>query len=116
MQLTLGGETGLRGFPINYQHGSKSVLVNLEKRYYWEYDLLQLFKVGAAIFFDIGRVRGHSLVNSDPNYLKNIGMGLRLAPSRANAGLVLHLDVAAPINGPENIDGIQWLFTVKNRF
>ncbi|OHU97788.1 hypothetical protein BIW53_01375 [Pseudoalteromonas byunsanensis] len=116
MQLTLGGETGLRGFPINYQHGSKSVLVNLEKRYYWEYDLLQLFKVGGALFFDIGRVRGHSLVNSDPNYLKNIGMGLRLAPSRANAGLVLHLDVAAPINGPENIDGIQWLFTVKNRF
>ncbi|BBN80585.1 hypothetical protein PA25_05700 [Pseudoalteromonas sp. A25] len=116
VQLTLGGETGLRGYPIKYQHGSKSVLVNLEKRYYWEYDLLQLFKVGGAIFFDIGRVRGNSLVASDPNYLKNIGMGLRLAPSRANAGLVLHLDVAAPINSPDNIDGVQWLFTVKNRF
>ncbi|MBD1580721.1 hypothetical protein [Pseudoalteromonas sp. S16_S37] len=116
VQLTLGGETGLRGYPIKYQHGSKSVLVNLEKRYYWEYDLLQLFKVGGAIFFDIGRVRGNSLVNSDPNYLKNIGMGLRLAPSRANAGLVLHLDVATPINAPDNIDGVQWLFTVKNRF
>ncbi|CAH9051319.1 Outer membrane protein assembly factor BamA [Pseudoalteromonas holothuriae] len=116
LQLTLGGETGLRGYPIKYQHGSKSVLVNLEKRYYWEYDLLQLFKVGGAVFFDIGRVRGNTLVDSDPNYLKNVGMGLRLAPSRANAGLVLHLDVAAPLNGPNNIDGVQWLFTVKNRF
>ncbi|KAF7768815.1 hypothetical protein PCIT_a3317 [Pseudoalteromonas citrea] len=115
-QLTLGGETGLRGFPVNYQHGSKSVLVNIERRYYWEYDLLQLFKVGGAVYFDIGRIRGNTLVHSDPNYLKNIGAGLRLAPSRANAGLVLHLDVAAPLNGPDNIDNVQWLFTVKNRF
>ncbi|MBQ4862265.1 hypothetical protein J8L98_11255 [Pseudoalteromonas sp. MMG013] len=115
-QLTLGGETGLRGFPINYQHGSKSVLVNIERRYYWEYDLLQLFKVGGAVYFDIGRVRGNTLVHSDPNYLKNLGAGLRLAPSRANAGLVLHLDVAAPLNGPDDVDNVQWLFTVKNRF
>lgn len=115
-QLTLGGETGLRGYPVNYQHGSKSVLINIERRYYWEYDLLQLFKVGGALYFDIGRVRGNTLVHSNPDYLKNIGAGLRLAPSRANAGVVLHLDVAAPIDGPQQVDNIQWLFTVKNRF
>ena len=115
-QLVLGGETGLRGYPLNYQQGSRSALVNLEKRYYWEYDLLQLFKVGGALFFDAGKVTGKAQVNVDNSLLKNIGMGLRLAPSRANAGIVLHLDIAAPINKEDNIDSVQWLFTVKNRF
>lgn len=54
-QLTLGGDTGLRGYPIHYQSGEQSFLFNLEKRYYWEYNFLQLFSVGAAAFFDIGR-------------------------------------------------------------
>ncbi len=115
-QLVLGGETGLRGYPLNYQQGSRSALVNLEKRYYWEYDLLQLFKVGGALFFDAGKVTGKAQVNVDNSLLKNIGMGLRLAPSRANAGIILHLDIAAPINKEDNIDSVQWLFTVKNRF
>ncbi|WP_430270563.1 hypothetical protein [Pseudoalteromonas phenolica] len=115
-QLVLGGETGLRGYPLNYQQGSRSILVNLEKRYYWEYDLLHLFKVGGALFFDAGKVTGKAQVNVDNSLLKNIGLGLRLAPSRANAGIMLHLDIAAPINREENIDSVQWLFTVKNRF
>lgn len=115
-QLVLGGETGLRGYPLNYQQGSRSVLLNLEKRYYWEYDLLQLFKVGGAVFFDAGKVTGAAQVETDNSFLKNVGFGLRLAPSRANAGTVLHLDVAAPIGKEDNIDSVQWLFTVKNRF
>ena len=115
-QLVLGGETGLRGYPLNYQQGSRSALFNLEKRYYWEYDLLQLFKVGGALFFDVGKVTGKAQVNVDNSLLKNVGMGLRLAPSRANAGTVLHLDIAAPINKEDNIDSVQWLFMVKNRF
>ncbi|WP_052713242.1 ShlB/FhaC/HecB family hemolysin secretion/activation protein [Pseudoalteromonas rubra] len=138
-QITLGGETGLRGYPSNYLQGNRRILLNLEKRYYWEYDLLQLFKVGGAAYFDIGRVDGRPLAPplagalDDPHsltpeqqyaltnqiqgqFLKNIGLGLRLAPSRANSGLVLHLDVATPLDGPDNIDSVQWLFTVKNRF
>ncbi|WP_160317359.1 ShlB/FhaC/HecB family hemolysin secretion/activation protein [Pseudoalteromonas sp. R3] len=138
-QITLGGETGLRGYPSNYLQGNRRILLNLEKRYYWEYDLLHLFKVGGAAYFDIGRVDGRALpspLHSDPDisriltpqqqhalthqiqgqFLKNVGLGLRLAPSRANSGLVLHLDVATPLDGPDNIDSVQWLFTVKNRF
>ena len=115
-QLVLGGETGLRGYPLNYQQGSRSALINIEKRYYWEYDLLQLFKVGGALFFDMGKVTGKTQIETDNSLLKNVGFGLRFAPSRANAGTVLHLDVAAPINREDNIDSVQWLFTVKNRF
>lgn len=116
-QLNLGGENGLRGYPLDYQQGDRSFLVNLEKRYYWEYDLLQLFKVGGAAFFDIGRAWFNNQNNGDNGQvLKNVGVGLRLAPSRANAGTVIHLDIAAPLDKDDDVDSIQWLVTVKNTF
>ncbi|MFP5303580.1 hypothetical protein R2R70_20590, partial [Cobetia sp. SIMBA_158] len=88
-----------RGYPMDYQHGDRSFLVSLEKRYYWEYDLLQLFKVGGAGFIDIGRAWFNDQTNGENNHvLKNVGVGLRLAPSRANAGTMIHLDIAAPID------------------
>ncbi|MEM6511304.1 MAG: ShlB/FhaC/HecB family hemolysin secretion/activation protein, partial [Pseudomonadota bacterium] len=117
-QLTIGGENGLRGYPLDYQVGDRSFLVTLEKRYYWEYDLLQLFKVGGAAFYDIGRAWYNDKDNgANGNVLQNVGVGLRLAPSRANAGTVIHLDIAAPINKQDDdIDSVQWLVTVKNTF
>ncbi|WP_404342614.1 ShlB/FhaC/HecB family hemolysin secretion/activation protein [Pseudoalteromonas mariniglutinosa] len=117
-QLTLGGENGLRGYPLNYQVGDRSFLVSIEKRYYWEYDLLQLFKVGGAAFLDIGRAWHHQQDNGHNGHvLKDVGIGLRLAPSRANAGTVIHFDVAVPIdNNSQDVDSLQWLVTVKNAF
>ncbi|WP_442962064.1 MULTISPECIES: hypothetical protein [unclassified Pseudoalteromonas] len=116
-QITLGGETGLRGYPIKYQQGSKRVLLNIERRFYWEYDLWRLFKVGGAAFFDLGKAYdSHLAINANESTLKNLGLGLRLAPSRANSDIMLHIDVAAPLGGPDNVDDVQWLFTVKNRF
>jgi hypothetical protein len=48
--------------------------------------------------------------------LKNVGLGLRLAPSRANAGTMIHLDIAAPLNKYDDVDSVQWLLSVKNSF
>lgn len=116
-QLNLGGDNGLRGYPLNYQQGDRSFLINLEKRYYWEYDLLQLFKVGGAAFFDIGRAWFDDKHNgNNGQVLKNAGIGLRLAPSRANAGTVIHIDIAAPLDKSDDVDSVQWLVTVKNSF
>lgn len=116
-QLNLGGENGLRGYPLNYQQGDRSFLINLEKRYYWEYDLLQLFKVGGAAFVDIGRAWFNDKHNgANGQVLKNVGIGLRLAPSRANAGTVIHIDIAAPLDKRDDVDSVQWLVSVKNAF
>lgn len=115
-QLTLGGESGLRGYPAQYQQGNKKQLLNIERRYYWEYDLWQLFKVGGAAFFDIGKVTGHSLFTPQQGWLSDAGVGLRLAPSRANSTLMLHLDLAWPLSDADNVDSVQWQFNVKNRF
>lgn len=115
-QLTLGADTGLRGYPAHYLQGNKKQLLNIERRYYWEYDLWQLFKVGGAAFFDVGKVTGAPLFTSQQTWLSDIGVGLRLAPSRANANLMLHLDLAWPLSHTEQIDSLQWQFSVKNRF
>lgn len=116
-QLALGGETGLRGYPMDYQHGDRSFLLSLEKRYYWEYDLLQLFKVGGAGFIDVGRAwfPGDNF-DENSQVLKNIGVGLRLAPSRANAGTMIHIDLAAPVAHDDDVDSVQWLVSVKKSF
>lgn len=118
-QLTLGGESGLRGYPMDFQHGDRSFLLSIEKRYYWEYDLLQLFKVGAAAYLDVGRAwlnKQATPTDESRHVLKNIGIGLRLAPSRANAGTMIHLDIAAPLNTYDDVDTVQWLLSVKNSF
>lgn len=116
-QLTLGGDTGLRGYPLHYQMGDRSVLLNLEKRYYWEYHLLQLFKVGGAVFFDVGRAWFPDKNNGENGqFLKDAGIGLRLAPSRATAKTVIHIDLAFPLDKDDEIDTVQWVIKVKNRF
>lgn len=116
-QLTLGGDSGLRGYPLHYQVGNRSILLNIEKRYYWEYHLLQLFKVGGAVFFDVGRAWSPSKKNGyNGHLLKNAGIGLRLAPSRATAKTVIHIDLAFPFDKDDEVDSAQWVITVKNRF
>jgi len=116
-QLTLGGDTGLRGYPIHYQTGEQSFLLNLEKRYYWEYNFLQLFRVGGAAFFDIGRAWYSNQDNGiNGETLKDIGIGLRLAPSKANSKTVIHIDLAFPLDKAHDVESAQWLITVKNAF
>ena len=58
-QLLLGGDNGLRGYPLRYQAGDESALVTLEQRFYTDWQPLKLFNVGAAVFFDAGRTWGH---------------------------------------------------------
>ncbi len=113
-QLTLGGDSGLRGYPHHYQQGDRRALFSAEKRYYWEYNLWQLFRVGGAAFYDAGQAWQHN--NNTTHFRHNFGVGLRLAPSRANAGTVIHLDVARPLNRPDDVDPLQWLVTVKKSF
>ena len=55
---SLGGDSGLRGYPLRYQLGSGFTLLKLEERLYTGYSLWRLFDIGAAAFVDAGRVHG----------------------------------------------------------
>jgi hypothetical protein len=97
-ELLLGGDTGLRGYPIRYQRGVHRALFTVEERYYTDWYPLRLFRVGAAAYFDVGRSWGGQLPNTSPGWLADFGIGLRVLNARASFGNVVHLDIAFPIH------------------
>jgi len=115
--LYLGGETGLRGYPLRYQNGDSRALLTLEQRFFTNWYLFRLVHVGAAIFFDAGRTWGVSPVGA-PNLgiLKDVGFGLRLGNTRSGTGKVLHIDLAFPLDGENDIDSVQLLIDAKSSF
>jgi hypothetical protein len=48
--------------------------------------------------------------------LKDVGVGLRLGSSRSSFGNVLHIDLAFPLDGDDDIDSVQLLVTTKGSF
>ena len=44
--VELGGDNGLRGYPLRYQTGDSKMLLSLEQRYFWDWYPFRLFRVG----------------------------------------------------------------------
>jgi len=121
-QLFLGGDTGLRGYPVRYKMGNKNALINIEQRYYSDLYWWKLIRVGGAVFIDVARNWGaqspliSDYASIDNRWLSNIGMGLRLAPSRADANHVIHIDLAFPLTQAPDIDRARFIIQVKQSF
>jgi len=116
-QLTLGGDNGLRGYPLRYQAGTARALLTLEQRYYTKWYPFRLFHVGAAAFADVGRTWGTDVTGAESlGILRDVGIGLRLGSSRSSFGNVVHIDLAFPLDGDEDIDSVQLLVTTKGSF
>ncbi len=108
--LSLGGDTDLRGYPLRYQSGNKSLLVNLEERLYTDWNIFRLIRVGGAVFYDGGRAWGGEIPNSaNSGWLNDVGFGLRFLTDRSSRANVVHLDVAFPLNSDPNIKKVQFL-------
>ncbi|MDJ0709994.1 MAG: BamA/TamA family outer membrane protein [Woeseiaceae bacterium] len=113
----IGGDSGLRGYPINYQNGDSSLVATLEQRYFTDWYPWRLFRIGAAVFADVGRVWGPNPVGPERReWLSNVGIGLRIAPTRFSTRKIFHLDIAAPLNGDDSIDSVQVSFSAKRSF
>lgn len=113
-QLLLGGDNGLRGYPLRYQSGTRRLLLTLEERTYTDLHLWQLFRIGGAAFFDLGRAWGGDNINTgNPGWLANAGIGLRIVSTRSAFNNVLHVDLALPLNAAPGIRQLQ--FGVKTR-
>jgi hypothetical protein len=116
-QLTLGGDNGLRGYDRHYQTGDRSFVFNLEQRYYSDWHPFRLIRVGAAVFFDVGRAWFKNRDNGDNgDVLSNVGIGLRLNSSRAEKGSVIHIDLAFPFDKADDVDDVQFLIRVRDTF
>ncbi|MBT8066067.1 MAG: hypothetical protein KJO09_02405 [Gammaproteobacteria bacterium] len=115
--LEIGGDSGLRGYPLRYQSGDSKLLLTLEQRYFTDWYPFRLVRIGGAVFADAGRVWGDDPVNGRRyDWLSDVGFGLRLAPTRSSAGKMIHLDVAFPLGGDASIDSVQFLLESKRSF
>jgi outer membrane protein assembly factor BamA len=116
-QLLLGGDNGLRGYPLRFQGGEGRWLFTAEQRGFSNWYPFRLFNVGGAVFFDAGRTWGDNpLGTPSQGLLKDIGVGLRLGNSRSALGNVLHIDFALPLDGGSGISKLQFLVETKRTF
>jgi len=118
-QLLLGGDTGLRGYPLRYLQGDRRVLLTLEQRFYSNRELFHLLHMGAAVFFDAGSAwfeDGDGKVAARRQLLKDAGLGLRFGSSRSSRGSMIHLDLAFPLDGGSSIKRVQWLVSTSDTF
>jgi hypothetical protein len=91
-QVLLGGDNGLRGYPLRYQAGKHRAILTIEERFYTELYPWRLFRVG------------------------DIGVGLRLSSPRSSGRSIVHIDVAFPLNGDPSIDDVQLIVETKGSF
>lgn len=115
--LLLGADNGLRGYPLRYQSGTRRALFTVEERFYTDVYVWQLFRVGGALFFDVGRAWGGENVNTiNPGWLRNAGAGLRIVSVRSAFSNVLHVDLAFPIDASADIRKVQLNVKTKTSF
>jgi len=116
-QILLGGDNGLRGYPLRYQDGTQRAQITVEQRYFTDWYPFRLFRVGGAVFFDAGRVWGGApLAAPNLGLLKDAGFGLRFGNARSGLGNVVHVDLAFPLNAPPGIKKVQFLVQTEAHF
>ena len=113
----LGGSSGLRGYPLRYQGGDGKVLFTAEQRFFTNKYPFKLFRVGGAVFADVGRTWGHNVFGGESlGWLGDIGFGLRLAPTRSGSGKIINIDIAFPLQTTPGMDKVQFLLETRHGF
>ncbi|MDD5656134.1 MAG: BamA/TamA family outer membrane protein, partial [Elusimicrobia bacterium] len=111
-QVVLGGDTGLRGYKNNAFTGARSVLANVENRFFFPGEYLHLVRFGGAVFFDSGAVADESGGLSLARFKSDVGAGLRLSSTRSRSGGVLRVDLAYALDrgpGPS-----RWVVSIRS--
>jgi len=106
-QIKLDGETGMRGYPLNFLTGDEALLLQYEKRWYTDWHWFQLARVGMVAYIDVGKVWNQG--NDNDLLLSDVGFGLRIMSSRAFVRNIAHIDIAFPIEQHEKAD--KWIFS-----
>ncbi len=117
LQVLLGGDNGLRGYPLRYQAGEHRAVLTLEQRFFTDWYPLRLLRVGYAVFLDVGRVWGRDARAAEPvGTLGNVGAGLRLTSPRSSSRQVIHIDLATPLHQRDAVDSWQLTIETKRSF
>lgn len=103
-ELLIGADNGLRGYVSRAFTGDKRIVFNVEDRVHLVDDVLKLFSLGAAAFFDAGGATNASISDLiQDNIYSDVGVGLRIGFPRSSGGQVLRIDLALPLrSGPDD--------------
>ena len=123
-QILLGGESGMRGYPLEYRRGKLQSVVTIDRRIYTDWHWFNIARVGWLLFADFGTIHegpdarlGFSYPDVEENeILADVGFGLRLNSSKTKTDKVLHVDVAFPLIDADNIDTFQLTLTAQSSF
>jgi len=98
VQFFADGDNGLRGYHLYAFEGDKRVVWNAEQRVFLGREILQLFSLGAAAFFDTGAATPAGEPLRFRDFKTDVGVGLRIGITRAATNSILRIDVAYALN------------------
>jgi len=97
-QLTLGGSTGIRGYPERSYPGAARLVASVEDRFYVAWPAPRLLDLGVSFFGDVGRMWPGSVpFGADSGWRGSVGGGVRVGFPAGTRG-VLRLDLAFPLD------------------
>ncbi len=85
VQLRLGAESGLRGYPVRQFNGTRSLLLSVEGRWFFADDVLRLVSVGVAGFVDSGYAWPEGMKVALKDLRSDVGVSLLLGANRVSA-------------------------------
>ncbi len=113
----LGGDTGLRGYPLRWAGGESFARATVEQRYFTDWHPWRLLRVGGAVFADVGRAWGSDgLSGSRTSLLADIGVGLRLANTRSAFARIIHVDLVVPLDNDPSLKKIEFVIEARREF
>lgn len=118
-QLYLGGETGVRGYIDRLQAGDRRLRLRLERRQYLDRTLFGLLNMGWLAFAYAGRAWSpDDVAGKCTRTLMDVGLGLRLAPTKSERGKMIHLDFAVPLKNKDDplAGDYEFVVSIQNGF
>jgi len=111
VQFFADGLNGLRGYRAHMFAGSRTILINVEERFYLGHEIAQLASPGIVAFIDAGNATREGML-SLLNLKTDIGFGFRLGLPRTPKNL-LRADFAYALN-PDPLGRRGWLVSFSS--
>lgn len=118
--VSLGGSSGVRGYPAFYVLGNRAISSTLEYRYHSGLHLFNILRMGFVAYADAGVLENTRFEIDNGGYdrdaLANFGVGLRITSSKTHVDSIIHIDVAKPVGYKIDAGDYQVLLRAEKRF
>ena len=108
VQVRLGAESGLRGYPVRQFVGTRALLLSAEERWFIADDVGQLVSLGVAGFVDSGFAWAEGRRVDIGDLRTSVGVSLLLGANRIAARSGIRFDLAYALNPIDDVG--RWVF------